>query len=50
MGGMQLSSQSVFIVNDDFTQIQQTIHEEDMAEFIEIAEMLAEICGIELEY
>ncbi|MBQ6987580.1 MAG: hypothetical protein IJN45_00345 [Alistipes sp.] len=50
MGGMQLSSQSVFIVNDDFTQIQQTIHEEDMAEFIEIAETLAEICGIELEY
>ncbi|MBQ3198243.1 MAG: hypothetical protein IJB63_09035 [Alistipes sp.] len=44
-GGTELSSQSIFIMDEDFTQILCSINEENMLEFVEIAEKLAEILG-----
>lgn len=43
--GTELSLQSIFIMDEDFTQILCSINEENMLEFVEIAEKLAEILG-----
>lgn len=48
LAGIERPSQSMFLVNDDFTTIQKAIHEEDIIEFVTVAETLAEILGIEL--